>query len=127
PIHDAEAPTRALAAARTLGARLAVEVPELRAGVGVSGGAAVAGYIGTEARLEYTVIGDPINEAARLTDVAKEVAGTVAVAGRLVGRASPEAQRGGAVDRGVAGGGGDETTVVMVPPRVREGAPSGVV
>jgi adenylate cyclase len=40
-------------------------------GVGVSAGAAVAGNVGAEERFEYTVIGDPINEAARLCELAK--------------------------------------------------------
>jgi adenylate cyclase len=40
-------------------------------GVGVSSGRVVAGNIGAEERYEYTVIGSPVNEAARLTDEAK--------------------------------------------------------
>jgi adenylate cyclase len=60
----------ALAAARELSARLAAE-PELDAGIGVSSGPAVAGNVGTEHRFEYTVIGDPVNEAARLCELAK--------------------------------------------------------
>lgn len=84
PFADDRAADRALAAARDLGERLARDVPELRAGIGVSGGPAVAGYIGAEERLEYTVIGDPINEAARLTDAAKDFPVAVAASGRLV-------------------------------------------
>jgi adenylate cyclase len=61
----------ALAAARELRSRLAAEVTELDAGIGVSAGPAVAGNVGAEQRFEYTVIGDPVNEAARLCELAK--------------------------------------------------------
>jgi class 3 adenylate cyclase len=40
-------------------------------GIGVSGGPVFAGNIGAKNRYEYTVIGDPVNEAARLADLAK--------------------------------------------------------
>ena len=61
----------ALAAGRELRDRMLAELPELDAGIGLSGGRAVAGNVGTEHRLEYTVIGDPVNEAARLCELAK--------------------------------------------------------
>lgn len=115
PVADPRAADRALAAARDLGARLAVEVPELRAGIGVSGGAAVAGYIGAEERLEYTVIGDPINEAARLTDAAKDFPVAVAASGRLVAAASAgERERWRRAEERILRG-RDEPTALMLP------------
>ncbi|MFV0503459.1 MAG: adenylate/guanylate cyclase domain-containing protein, partial [Lachnospirales bacterium] len=69
PLDDAAG--RALAAARAVAAVLPDAVPELAAGIGVAYGPAVAGHIGSEARSEFTVIGDPVNEAARLTELAK--------------------------------------------------------
>ncbi|MEZ0367097.1 adenylate/guanylate cyclase domain-containing protein [Mycobacterium sp. pUA109] len=61
----------ALAAARTISARLHREVPECEAGIGVAAGQAVAGNVGAKQRFEYTVIGEPVNEAARLCELAK--------------------------------------------------------
>lgn len=71
PLPDPDAATHALAGARTLRDRLATAAPEISAGIGVSAGRVVAGNIGAARRFEYTVIGDPVNEAARLTELAK--------------------------------------------------------
>ena len=79
---------QALAAARELHRRLR-ELGEVEAGIGVSAGEVVAGNIGEEQRFEYTVIGDPVNEAARLTELAKDRGGVLASAATLE-RAAPE-------------------------------------
>jgi adenylate cyclase len=65
PDHTA----RALAGADALHRRL--DDLGIEAGIGMATGEVVAGNVGTEARYEYTVIGHPVNEAARLTEAAK--------------------------------------------------------
>ena len=71
PVRTSDPAGRALRAGRELHARLNRELPGLAAGIGVSAGETVAGNVGAEERFEYTVIGDPVNEAARLCDLAK--------------------------------------------------------
>jgi adenylate cyclase len=71
PVEIEDPYGRALQAARDLDTALRDRVGELQAGIGVAAGQAVAGHIGAERRFEYTVIGDPVNEAARLTELAK--------------------------------------------------------
>ncbi|WP_085995252.1 adenylate/guanylate cyclase domain-containing protein [Nocardia paucivorans] len=80
PLDRPDAPTAALAAARELREELR-EIPGLDIGIGVSAGLAVAGNIGAANRFEYTVIGDPVNEASRLTELAKEEPGRVLASG----------------------------------------------
>ena len=46
-------------------------MPECPAGIGVAAGQVVAGNVGALERFEYTVIGEPVNEAARLSELAK--------------------------------------------------------
>jgi adenylate cyclase len=88
PIEHPDASGGALAAARELHDELLPVIGSAEFGVGVSAGRAIAGHIGAQARFEYTVIGDPVNEAARLTELAKLEAGhvlasAIAVSGAL--------------------------------------------
>jgi len=90
PVARPTAATDALSAARRLADRLCSEVAELGFGIGVSAGVAVAGNIGAEARFEYTVIGDPVNEAARLCELAKARPERVIASATTLGAARPE-------------------------------------
>ncbi|SPM31384.1 adenylate/guanylate cyclase domain-containing protein [Mycobacterium terramassiliense] len=84
----------ALAAARCIAKRLAGEMCELDAGIGVAAGQVVAGNVGAKERFEYTVIGEPVNEAARLCELAKSRPGKLlATAGALEGASEDECAR----------------------------------
>lgn len=88
PVTTPDSASDALAAARELHQQLNRQASGIRVGIGVSAGMVVAGNIGGPRRYEYTVIGDPVNEAARLTELAKDQGG-VAASGAVVGQANP--------------------------------------
>ena len=67
----------ALSAPRCMAGRLREEVPECPAKIGVAAGQVVAGNVGAQQRFEYTVIGNLVNEDARLCELAKSRPGRV--------------------------------------------------
>ena len=71
PTEQPDHAERALRAARALRKELRSLSERIDAAIGLSSGQVVHGNVGAANRYEYTVIGDPVNEASRLTDEAK--------------------------------------------------------
>lgn len=80
--------TPALRAARRIRDEV-VATGELDVGIGVARGQVFAGDVGADTRREFTVIGDAVNEAARLTAVAKEAPRRILVSDAILQAATP--------------------------------------
>ncbi|MCW4352738.1 adenylate/guanylate cyclase domain-containing protein [Hoyosella sp. YIM 151337] len=121
PLEHPDPSGAALASARALARRLPATLrieggSEIGFGIGVAAGRAVAGNIGAAHRLEYTVIGDPVNEASRITELAKDEECCVLASHEATASADPaEAQNWHAVRDEVLRGRGVPTTL-MTPP-----------
>jgi adenylate cyclase len=100
------------------GEREAANLPAPGVGIGLDAGSVTCGVIGDEGRLEYTIIGDPVNRAAKLQNQTKVegVLGLASLACRdraLAQGYVPTAPQRVLADRAVAGVTGPMSLVVI--------------
>ncbi len=87
--HAAEAALDMIDALGALNARWRAEGrPELDIGIGINSGPMIAGNIGSEAIMSYTVIGDAVNLGARLESLNKEYGTRIIISEATRGRLS---------------------------------------
>ncbi len=90
PVDQEDHAARALRCARALAKELE-GLEGIEAAIGISSGDVVAGNVGAADRYEFTVVGDPVNEASRLSDEAKSRPTHVLASERSIGFAEQEA------------------------------------
>jgi len=90
PVEQPDHARRAVAAALRMETELLalnaefqnLREPSLEMGIGIDNGEVVAGNVGSGDRLEYTVIGDPVNRSSRIEQLNKSFETRVLVSGR---------------------------------------------
>lgn len=96
PERLADHADRAVAAAREIA--LTAEGEGLPLGIGLSSGTVLAGTVGEAGRLDFTVMGDPVNVAARVQELTRETGDTILLASStndaLTPGSAPLARRG---------------------------------
>ena len=122
PVSYPDHADRAVRAACEIAARVNSDGgPDLRIGVGVNTGRVVAGSIGGAGRLNFSVIGDPVNVAARVEAATREIDEAVLIteATRRELSSAIEAEACGEHElKGIA------EPVALYAPRIREAAPA---
>ena len=113
PLAQDDHAARGLRAARALAHELA-PLGDVAAAIGVSSGTVVAGNVGSSDRYEFTVIGDPVNEASRLSDEAKLHRSHVLVSDRTI-HAAGDAAKGWIRGEAIALRGRAQPTVTYSP------------
>jgi adenylate cyclase len=98
PDHSARAVRAALGIVKRLAElneRLCQQgIAPLEIGVGIDSGEVVAGLIGPDSRVEYGVVGDPVNLANRVESLTRELRATVLVSSGIADQLGPEFLRG---------------------------------
>lgn len=80
PRHQPDHADQAFAAAREIERRLRAQPAELAIGIGLNSGTVVAGNVGGAGRLEFSVIGDAVNVAARVEAATRQTGDTILLA-----------------------------------------------
>lgn len=126
PDHADRAVACALSIARLVRAGVGPHPPgDMQIGIGVNSGPVVAGTVGGGGRVEFTVIGDPVNTAARVEEATRVSGDDVLVTAETVGRVARDF--GGWIERPSMPLKGKSELVTLYAPRALsapEGAPA---
>jgi adenylate cyclase len=98
--------------------------PALAIGIGIHAGEVVSGLIGPDERVEYGVVGEPVNLAARVESLTKDIAATILVSGEVASRLNAEFQLGRTESLPVKGKTEPVQVVEILPQRVSSHCPN---